>query len=129
MAPPSVRRRLELRRKDIDRLGHLNHAAYNDLFYEARVALLDLTWPQSAQVVLARLEIDYLREVRHADGHVDIVARVADIGTKSITIEHEMQLPNGTVAARCRTVAVAWDVATRRSRPLGADERRALLGA
>jgi len=113
----------------MDRLGHLNHIAYHDLFYEARALLLDPIRSQASTVVLIRAEIDYLREVRHADGHVDVVARIAEIGTKSFTIEHEMLLPDGTAAARSRAVIVAWDAAARSSRALTAHERAALSGA
>jgi acyl-CoA thioesterase FadM len=126
---PDLRLRLQLRRRDIDRLGHLNHGAYGELFFEARSALLDPVRSDTSRYVLARIEIDFLREVRLSDGHVDVTAAVAGIRGKSFDLIQEMLLPDGTVAARSRVVLVAWDVRGRRSRALTPTERTALGAA
>jgi acyl-CoA thioesterase FadM len=121
--------RLQLRRRDMDVLGHLNHTVYNELFFEARGSLMEPLRTEDQRFVLARSEVDYLHEVRLEDGHVDVLVRVDELGRKSLTLEHELRLPDGTVAARNRTVIVAWDVAARRSRELSPQEREALLSA
>ena len=55
-----------------------------------------------------------------------MVARVDRVGTKSLTVSHEVLLPDGTVAATGSSVFVAWDVEARGSRALTDAERAAL---
>lgn len=118
--------RLFLRRADMDSLGHLHHAVYHDLFQEVRSGLLDPVRTAEERYVLARDAVDYLQEVRYEHGYVDAVVRVEALGRKSITLEHELTLPEGTIAARNRAVVVAWSMAGRCSRHLSERERAAL---
>lgn len=113
----------------MDRLGHLNHIAYHELFYEARAALLEPLRDEGMAVVVARVEVDYLHEVRQADGHVDLTVRVGEVRTRSFEIEHELCVPDGTPAARSRAVVVAWDAQARAPRALTERERGVLSGA
>jgi acyl-CoA thioester hydrolase len=126
-APPEARVRIALRWRDMDMLGHLNQAVYHELLEEVRGALLASLRDESGfAFVLARVELDYRREVRRGDGHVEVVARVAAVGRTSVTLEHEIVLPDGTPAASGRSVLVAWDPEARAARALSADERAAL---
>jgi acyl-CoA thioester hydrolase len=117
-----------LRWRDMDMLGHLNQAVYHELLEEARGALLaSLGEGQRHQTwVLARVELDYRSEVRKDHGSVEIVVRVGRVGTKSLTLEHEILLPDGTVAATGSTVIVGWDAEARGPRVLDEAERAAL---
>jgi acyl-CoA thioester hydrolase len=116
-----------LRWRDVDTLGHLNQAVYHELLEEGRVALFAALGDElGGAFVLARVELDYEREVRRDAGHVDIVMRVARAGRSSIDVEHDIRLPDGTVAASGRSVLVAWDPSARRSRPLTEGERARL---
>ncbi len=126
-APPAPESRLAiaLRWRDMDMLGHLNQAVYHELLEEGRGAIMATVGAHVA-FVLARVEIDHLREVRRADGSIDVVTRVAEVGTKKVVMEQEVQLPGGDVAARARSWLVAWDPARRASRALTAEERVAL---
>lgn len=131
-SPPEIRLTLPLRWRDMDMLGHLNQAVYHELLEEARGALLLELAGGSGVVhhtyVLARVELDYRHEVRKDHGTVDVVVRVGRVGTKSMTLDHEVLLPDGTVAASGSTVLVGWDMKARGARVLGDDER-ARLGA
>ncbi len=120
---------IPLRWRDMDMLGHLNQAVYHELLEEARGALL-MDLAEGAAVhqtyVVVRVELDYVSEVRKDHEQVDVTVRVADVGTKSLTLEHEILRPDGGVAAAGRTVLVGWDAEARTSRALG-DEERARL--
>jgi acyl-CoA thioesterase FadM len=76
--------------------------------------------------VLAHVDLDYRTEVRKDHGVVEIVVRVAHVGTSSFRLYHEVRLPDGTVAASGETVMVAWDPRTRGKRALTDAERAAL---
>ncbi len=78
---------------------------------------------------MARTELDHRREVRLDEGHVQLRARIAAIGTKSITIDNELIRADGEVAATGRVTMVAWDRTSRRSRPIGDLERSRLSGS
>jgi acyl-CoA thioester hydrolase len=119
--------RMALRWRDMDMLGHLNQAVYHELLEEARAALFaSLRGDGGFAFVLARVELDYKHEVRRDDAEVEVVARVAAVGRTSVTVEHEVVLPDGTPAAVGRSVLVAWDVEQRGPRELTPPERAAL---
>ncbi len=133
-APPEHRTTIALRWRDMDMLGHLNQAVYHELLEEGRGALLQaLASSGGAQIhhtyVLARVELDYRSEVRKDHGTVDVAVRVGRVGAKSITLEHEVLLPGGTVAAAGLSVLVGWDAQERRARRLSEQERTALGAA
>lgn len=118
---------MDLRWRDIDSLGHLTHSVYHDFLAEARVAVLS-SGAEAAhrRFVLAHVELDHRREVRHEDGYVDVLARIETLGRSSARIAHEVLLPDGAVAADGVSVLVAWDGERRASRPLDDRERRLL---
>ena len=125
--PAEVRVRVPVRWRDLDLLGHLNQSVYHEYLEEGRAELfssIGLSFP----FVLARVELDYRNEVRRDHGSVEVVTRVGKLGRSSITVDNEIVLPDGTVAASGIAVLVAWDPDNRRSRVIG-DEERARLGA
>ncbi len=130
MSPLQTRMTVPLRWRDMDMLGHLNQAVYHELLEEARGALLQgLGEGQRHQTfVLARVELDYRSEVRKDHGSVEIRVRVGRVGTKSVTLKHDVVLPDGTIAATGSTVLVGWDTQARGARALSDEERAALAG-
>ncbi|WP_354698618.1 hypothetical protein DSM112329_04304 [Paraconexibacter sp. AEG42_29] len=129
MTSPEFRRTITLRRRDMDELGHANQAAYHEFLEEARAAFIaDLGVPDARPdaYVLARVELDYRREVRLAHGTVDVVVRVERVGGRSLTLGHDVLQPDGTVAATGRTVIVGWDGEGRCARDLTPGEHAAL---
>jgi acyl-CoA thioester hydrolase len=133
--PPEIRLTIALRWRDMDMLGHLNQAVYHELLEEGRGAALVSLAERRGEAeavhhtyVVARVELDYRQEVRKDHGTVDVVVRAGRVGTKSFTLEHEIELPDGTVAASGSTVIVGWDTERRTGRALSESERRALEG-
>lgn len=122
-----VRVRVPVRWRDLDLLGHLNQSVYHEYLEEGRAELfssLDVNFP----FVLARVELDYRNEVRRDHGEVQVVTRIGKVGRSSVTVDNEIVLPDGTVAACGIAVLVAWDSDNRRSRVIS-DEERSRLGA
>jgi acyl-CoA thioester hydrolase len=123
---------VQLRWRDMDMLGHLNQSVYHELLEEGRAALMTELVRRAGSdhshgtFVLAHVDLDYHAEVRKDHQDVEIVVRVTDVGTSSLRLEHEVRLPDGTLAASGKTVLVAWDPHARRKRPLTEAERAAL---
>jgi acyl-CoA thioester hydrolase len=124
--------RVQLRWRDMDMLGHLNQSVYHELLEEGRAALVTEIIRRVGDhhphgtYVLVHVDLDYHAEVRKDHGEVEIVVRVGRVGTTSLRLEHEIKLPDGTLAASGETVMVAWDPATRGKRALTDAERAAL---
>ena len=116
----------------MDMLGHLNQSVYHELLEEGRIALIaDLMGRVGRQrvddgYVVAHVDLDYHAEVRKDHEAVDIVVRVARVGTSSIELDHELRLPDGRLAASGKSILVAWDLAARTKRSLSEAERAAL---
>jgi len=113
-------------------LGHLNQSVYHELIEEGRIALIAELMRRAGDAlghggyVLAHVDLDHHAEVRKDHGEVDVVMRLARVGTSSIQLEHDVRLPDGTVAASGKSVLVAWDPVSRTKRSLSDAERAAL---
>jgi acyl-CoA thioester hydrolase len=116
----------------MDMLGHLNQSVYHELLEEGRAALMTEIVRRAGAgqghgaFVLAHVDLDYHREVRKDHGTVEVYVRVERVGSASLTLAHEVRLPDGAVAASGTTVLVAWDPAARGKRSLTDAERAAI---
>jgi acyl-CoA thioester hydrolase len=78
-------------------------------------------------VILARLEVDYLRQLYYRVGEqLCVRSGVTRMGTRSFTMRQEL-VQDDEVAIRLDAVLVLFDVTTDTSRPL-TDEERAYWG-
>jgi acyl-CoA thioester hydrolase len=129
------RMQIQLRWRDIDMLGHLNQSVYHELLEEGRAGLMAEIARRAGNAhphgvfVLVHADLDYHTEVRKDHEQVDVVVRLADVGNTSLRMEHEVRLPDGTVAASGTTIVVAWDPVKRGKRQITDAERAALLAA
>jgi acyl-CoA thioester hydrolase len=112
---------VQLRWSDPDSLGHVNHARALALIEDARLAMND--GAVTGGIILARLEVDYLRQLYYRVGERPVVwSWVTRIGTKSVTVRQEL-VQDGEVAIRADGVLVMFDFDTDMSRPLTDEER------
>ena len=112
---------VQLRWSDPDMLGHVNHARALALIEDARLAMGDGV---GGGLILARLEVDYLRQLYYRVGERLVVRNcVTRLGTKSFTVRQEL-MQDDQVAIRADAVMVAFDFGADASRPLTDDERR-----
>jgi acyl-CoA thioester hydrolase len=113
---------VQLRWSDPDSLGHVNHARALSLIEDARLALGD-GGPPGVGLILARLEVDYLRQLYYRVGErLCVRSWVTRLGTKSFTVRQELS-QDGEVAIRADVVMVLFDFATDASRPMTGPER------
>jgi acyl-CoA thioester hydrolase len=123
-------RRVEVRWRDTDALGHVNHAVFLTYLEEGRDAFLAETLGRDPMYVVARLEVDFRAEVRLAehvaDRYVTVRVEVGRLGTTSVTTRETILIPSGEPAAEARVVAVQWDPDHRKPIPFSAESRARL---
>lgn len=116
----------QLRSTDFDLYGHLNQAVYHELLEDARIGFLLGLEGATLGIVVARVELDYRREVPFGVSEVEVEVSVARVGGSSFTLAQTIRLPDGATAAEGVTVLAAWDGEKRGSRQLTPEERSAL---
>ena len=114
---------VQLRWSDPDMLGHVNHARALSLLEDARLAMQDPDPERRSGLILARLEVDYLRQLYYRVGErLCVRSTVTRLGTKSFTVRQEL-IQDDEVAIRADVVMVVFDFATDSSRALSDGER------
>jgi len=124
-------KQIEIRWRDLDPYRHVNNAVYATYLEECRDEFIDsvLTGVGDAwDYVLARVAIDYRRELTHADDRIVVTCAVERIGNSSITLREVIRTLDAELAAESEAVIVARDQATGRPRPLTEAEREAFGG-
>src|SRR5712691_2113065 len=95
-------KRIEIRWRDLDSSRHVNNAVYLSYLEEARTGWLEHVLGGREPVhdfVLARVAIDYRRELTLADSPVVARCRLERVGTSSITTREEIRTQTGGLAA------------------------------
>ena len=124
-----LEKRIEIRWRDVDAYGHVNNAVYLTYLEEARDAWVyqvlgkvSDTW----DFVLARVAIDYKREL--VQGDVAILARcgLGSVGRGSVRTREEIVKLDGTLSAIAESMIVPRDPERGRARPLTEQERSVL---
>jgi acyl-CoA thioester hydrolase len=114
---------VQLRWSDPDSLGHVNHARALSLLEDARLAMADEA-PGDVGLILARLEVDYLRQLYYRTGErLCVRSVVARLGAKSFPVRQEL-IQDDAVAIRADVVMVLFDFATDTSRVMTDQERQ-----
>lgn len=116
----------QLRSTDFDVYGHLNQAAYHEVLEDARLGFLLSMEGASVAIVVARVELDYRREVPFGTPEVTAEIWVSRVGRSSFQLSQVLYLPDGEPAAEGSVTLVAWDAEKRGSRVLSEPERAAL---
>jgi acyl-CoA thioester hydrolase len=124
------RHETQLRWSDADMLGHLNHARLLGLVEDARMAFLadapggDVSGgPTDRGVILARLEVDYLGQVRYRVNEVlGVESWIVRLGGKSMTMRQELT-QDGAVVLQADAFCVMFDYDADVSRQIDDDER------
>ena len=113
---------VQLRWSDPDLYGHVNHARALSLLEDARLAMAEGA-PGDGGLILARLEVDYLRQLYYRVGErLCVRGAVTRLGTRSLTVRQEL-VQDDEVAIRADVVMVLFDFATDTSRPMTDAER------
>ena len=119
---------VEIRWSDVDAYMHVNNAVYATYLEECRDEWVDRALGEVGDAwdyVLARVAIDFRRELRLQDDEVVVSCALARIGNSSVTLHEHIRTRDGVLAAEAEAVLVARDRDLGRSRPLSDTERDA----
>jgi len=123
---------LDRRFSDLDQLGHVNNVVYGDYVQEARIRVNRRMRTEGVEMpaqVVARQEIDYIHPLHLNPEPIVAEVWIASVGNSSYVQCQRIYDNDGTLAAKSRTVVVAFDPVAEKSRPLPAGFREYLLGA
>ena len=124
-------KQVEIRWRDVDAYLHVNNAVYATYLEECRDEWVEQTLGEAGDpwdFVLARVAIDFRRELRLEDEAVVVSCGLDRIGTSSLTLREEIRTREGELSAESEAVLVARDRESGRSRPLTEAERAAFEG-
>jgi acyl-CoA thioester hydrolase len=122
-------KRIEIRWRDLDAYNHVNNAVYLTYLEEARDEWLERSLGDQGSAwgyVLARVAIDFRRELTPDDDEVVASCGLARLGSSSVTTRELLRTVAGELAAEAEAVLVAVEQPTRTPRPLTDRERSAL---
>lgn len=124
---------IQVRFGDLDRLGHVNNANYQQYYDLGRMAYFDLLpaprpdWDGRVPVI-AHLELDFLAPVTMQDA-VSVCTRVVHVGERSFQFEqllyHRVGKP--LIYSRCLSTMVGFDAQKAISAPLPDSWKQAIL--
>ena len=124
-------KRVEIRWSDVDAYMHVNNAVYATYLEECRDEWVDRALGDLGDAwdfVLARVAIDFRRELRLEDEEIVVSCTLQRIGNSSVTLSEEIRTREGELSAEGEAVLVARDRELGRSRPLTEAEREAFEG-
>jgi len=116
---------VQVRFGDTDALGHVNNAVYASYAELGRISMTRDLGVRSPSFILARLAIDFRRQVRLGD-EVYVETEVTKVGNSSVTMFQRL-LAESELAADMEAVVVWFDYASQRPARLP-DEVRTLFG-
>lgn len=121
-------KRVEIRWSDVDGYLHVNNAVYATYLEECRDEWIASALREAGDVwdyVLARVAIDFRRELRLEDEEVVVSCALERIGNSSLILKEQIRTREGELAAEAEAVLVARDRERGGSRPLTEAEREA----
>ncbi len=117
---------VDVRWRDTDALGHVNHAVFLTYLEEGRDAFYATAIGSDPIYVVVHLELDLCAEVRYEDRRITVQIGVERLGTTSLTTRETVVTASGVVAAQASVVTVRWDASLRQPIPFSDAERERL---
>ncbi|HMG15000.1 MAG TPA: acyl-CoA thioesterase [Saprospiraceae bacterium] len=125
---------IAVRFKDVDMMGHVNHANYLTYVEDARLKYYDAVfgtntdWHTQHGLIMARIEIDYKLAIRF-DDIIKVSTKCTKLGHKSFEMEwiiakHSNQIE--LIAAQGKAIIVCYDYELNKAIDIPA-ERRLML--
>jgi acyl-CoA thioester hydrolase len=125
----SLGHEVQMRWRDLDGLGHVNHTVVLTYLEEGRDAFLKSRGISRDEYVVGRCAVEFKGEIDPGFDSVTVECAVSRVGTRSVATRERIVDPNGTAVVEAEFGLVLWDPDARASRPVTDAERAALAGA
>ena len=119
---------VQMRWRDLDGLGHVNHTVALTYLEEGRDAFLAAHGIRRDEYVVGRCSVQFKGEIDPAFNAVTVQCAVSDVGQKSVTTSERILDHTGEVVVEAEFGIVLWDPAARGSRAITDEERASLSG-
>lgn len=123
---------IQIRFNDIDMMGHVYNAKYQDFFDFARLEYFDgvlgdlITWAHKG-LVIASVKVDYMQPTFFKD-RIHVVTHVAKVGEKSLEMYQKIfKIGSNEPVAVCKSVMVYFDMQKRFSMRIPDEWRKLFL--
>jgi acyl-CoA thioester hydrolase len=121
---------VEVTFRDLDAMGHVNHAVYLTYMETARtrfmMELLALSQPADMPVILAEVSCTYHSPALFGE-RLTVGLGVSRFGTKSFDILYDIRAQDGRAVATGKTVMVTYDYQNGRPIPIPAELQAKIL--
>jgi acyl-CoA thioester hydrolase len=124
---PDGGHRVATRWRDLDGLGHVNHAVVLTYLEEGRDAFLEGHGIRRDHYVVGRCSVSFLGEIDPDLAAVTVLCAVRKLGQASVITGEHIVDDRGQTVVEAEFGLVMWDPDRRGSRPI-TDEERASLG-
>ena len=117
---------VQMRWRDLDGLGHVNHTVVLTYLEEGRDAWLERHGIRRDEYVVGRCSVNFRREIDPAFKAVTVECGVRRLGRSSVTTSERILDDSGEVVVDAEFALVLWDPVGRGSRPISDSERESL---
>jgi acyl-CoA thioester hydrolase len=122
---------IQVRFSDVDVMGHVSNTVYQNYYDSGKIHYLEQVIPDMDFVTLgivgASIQIDYFKPV-FMKTKIMVETRVAEIGTKSLTMEHQLIEENTReILSACRAVMVCYSIKEMKSIPIPENWKKNIL--
>ena len=124
-----TRHRVQMRWRDLDGLGHVNHTVVLTYLEEGRDAWLASHGIRREEYVVGRCSVSFRREIDPRFRSVTVECGVHSLGDSSLTTRERILDDRGEVVVEAEFGLVLWDPEQRGSRPISDRERASLAQA
>jgi acyl-CoA thioester hydrolase len=121
--------RVQLRWRDLDALGHVNHPVVLTYLEEGRDAFLKRHGIGREEYVVGRCTVTFESEIDPSLDAVTVECAIRELGRSSITTSERIVDDEGGVMVEAEFGLVLWDPAERATRPITDNERASLSGS
>lgn len=118
--------RVQMRWRDLDGLGHVNHTVVLTYLEEGRDAFLKTHGIRRDEYVVGRCSVSFLGEIDPGLETVIVECAVRELGRSTVATSERILDPAGDVLTEAEFDLVLWDPTQRGSRPITDEERASL---
>jgi acyl-CoA thioester hydrolase len=122
----SAEHQVQMRWRDLDGLGHVNHTVVLTYLEEGRDAWLAEHGIRREEYVVGRCSVNFRRELDPTWKSVTVQTSVRELGRSSLVTSERILDDGGEVVVEAEFGLVLWDPQQRGSRPISDEERASL---